>query len=141
MARRIHRGAEIFGKTKKLFQDREGAIHQGAPALPVDGFPRYDLESGPSEVPKEKLLQESLDLAGQILQTEQVLPLADLAHRVVEELMVNPNYTYRELLTALQGDPRFAVTSGQLVSLPSLENPADAFFRKIARMKKGRGER
>ncbi len=141
MARRIHRGAEIFGKTKKLFQDREGAIHQGAPALPVDGLPRYDLESGPSEVPKEKLLQESLDIAAQILQTEQVLPLADLAHRVVEELMVNPNYTYRELLTALKEDPRFSVTSGQLVSLPSLENPADIFFRKIARMKKGRGDR
>jgi hypothetical protein len=138
MARRIHRGAEIFGKTKKLFQDREGAIHQGAPSLPVDAFPRYDLESGPSEAPKEKLLQQSLEIAGQILQTEQVLPLADLAHRIVEELMVNPNYTYRELLTSLKEDPRFSVTSGQLISLPSVENPADIFFRKIARMKKTR---
>jgi hypothetical protein len=141
MARKIHRGEEIFGKTKKLFQDREGSIHQGASALPVDGLPRYDLESGPSEVPKDKLLKESLDIAGQILQLEQVLPLADLAHRVVEELMVNPNYTYRELLAALKEDPRFSVTSGQLVSLPSVGNPADIFFRKIARMKKGRGER
>jgi hypothetical protein len=141
MARRIHRGVEIFGKTKKLFQDREGSIHQGASALPVDGLPRYDLESGPSEVPKEKLLKESLDIAGQILQGEQVLPLADLAHRVVEELMVNPNYTYRELLAALKEDPRFTVTSGQLVSLPSVGNPADIFFRKIARMKKDRGDR
>jgi hypothetical protein len=129
MARKIHRGEEIFGKTKKLFQDREGSIHQGASALPVDGLPRYDLESGPSEVPKDKLLKESLDIAGQILQLEQVLPLADL------------NYTYRELLAALKEDPRFSVTSGQLVSLPSVGNPADIFFRKIARMKKGRGER
>ena len=141
MARRIRRGAEIFGKTKKLFQDREGGIHQDAPSLPVDGFPRYDLETGQSESPKEILLQNSLKIALQILQTEQVLPLADLAHRIVEELMLNPNYTYRELLAALKEDSRFWVTSGQLISLPSVENPADLFFRKIARMRKTRGTR
>jgi hypothetical protein len=141
MARRIRRGVEIFGKAKKLFQDREGGIHQGAPSLPVDGFPRYDLESEKSESPKEILLQNSLKIASQVLQTEQVLPLADLAHRIVEELMMNPNYTYRELLAALKEDPRFRVTSGQLVSLPWVENPADVFFRKIARMKKTRGGR
>lgn len=141
MARRIRRGAEIFGKTKKLFQDREGGIHQDAPSLPVDGFPRYDLETGQSESPKEILLQNSLKIALQILQTEQVLPLADLAHRIVEELMLNPNYTYRELLAALKEDSRFWVTSGQLISLPSVGNPADLFFRKIARMRKTRGTR
>jgi hypothetical protein len=138
MARRIRRGTEIFGKTKKLFQDREGGIHQDAPSLPVDGFPRYDLETGRSDTPKRAQLRESLEIACQVLQTEQVLPLADLAHRIVEELMVNPNYTYRELLAALKGDPRFTVTSGQLISLPAVENPADLFFRKIAQMKKGR---
>ncbi len=141
MARRIRRGAEIFGKTKKLFQDREGSIHQDAPSLPVDGFPRYDLETGQSESPKEILLQNSLKIALQILQTEQVLPLADLAHRIVEELMLNPNYTYRELLASLKEDSRFWVTSGQLISLPSVGNPADLFFRKIARMRKTRGTR
>jgi hypothetical protein len=141
MARRIRRGAEIFGKTKRLFQDREGGIHQDAPSLPVDGFPRYDLETGQSESPKEILLQNSLKIALQILQTEQVLPLADLAHRIVEELMLNPNYTYRELLAALKEDSRFWVTSGQLISLPSVENPADLFFRKIARVRKTRGTR
>jgi hypothetical protein len=138
MARRIRRGTEIFGKTKKLFQDREGGIHQDAPSLPVDGFPRYDLETARSDTPKRAQLRESLEIAGQILQAEQVLPLADLAHRIVEELMVNPNYTYRELLAALKGDPRFTVTSGQLISLPAVENPADLFFRKIAQMKKSR---
>jgi hypothetical protein len=45
------------------------------------------------------------------------------------------------LLASLKEDPRFSVTSGQLVSLPSVENPADIFFRKIARMKKTRGDR
>ena len=138
MARRIRRGTEIFGKTKKLFQDREGGIHQGAPSLPVDGFPRYDLETSRSDTPKRTQFRESLEVAWQILQAEQVLPLADLAHRIVEELMVNPNYTYRELLAALKGDPRFSVTSGQLISLSTVENPADLFFRKIARMKKSR---
>jgi hypothetical protein len=141
MARRIRRGTEIFGKTKKLFQDREGGIHQDAPSLPVDGFPRYDLETDRAETPKRVQLQESLGIALQILQTEQVFPLADLAHRIVEELMVNPNYTYRELLAALKGDPRFTVTSGQLISLPAVENPADLFFRKIAQMKKSRRSR
>jgi hypothetical protein len=104
----------------------------------VDGFPRYDLETARSDTPKRAQLRESLEIAGQILQAEQVLPLADLAHRIVEELMVNPNYTYRELLAALKGDPRFTVTSGQLISLPAVENPADLFFRKIAQMKKSR---
>jgi len=138
MARRIRRGTEIFGKTKKLFQDREGGIHLDAPSLPVDGFPRYDLETSRSDTPKRTQFRESLEVAWQILQAEQVLPLADLAHRIVEELMVNPNYTYRELLAALKGDPRFSVTSGQLISLSTVENPADLFFRKIARMKKSR---
>ena len=141
MARRIRRGTEIFGKTKKLFQDREGGIHQDAPALPVDGFPRYDLETSRSETPKRTQFRESLEVAWQILQAEQVLPLADLAHRIVEELMVNPNYTYRELLATLKGDPRFSVTSGQLISLSTVENPADLFFRKIAQMKKSRRSR
>ena len=138
MARRIHRGAEFFGKTKKLFQDRGGSIHQDAGSLPVDGFPRYDLETPQSEEPKEKLLGESLEIAWQCVQTEKVLPLADLAHRIVEDLMVNPNYTYRELLGALKVDNRFSVTSGQIISLPSVENPADLFFRRIAQMKRGR---
>ena len=140
MARRIRRGTEIFGKTRKLFQDRGGGIHQGAPSLPADGFPRYDLETGRSEIPKRTQLNESLEIARQILQGEQVLPLAELAHRIVEELMVNPNYSYRELLAALKEDPRFTVTSGQLISLPAVEDPADLFFRKIARMKKSRGK-
>ena len=138
MARRIHRGAEFFGKTKKLFQDRGGSIHQDAGSLPVDGFPRYDLETPQSEESKGKLLRESLEIAWQVLQTEKVLPLADLAHRIVEDLMVNPNYTYRELLGALKVDQRFSVTSGQIISLPSVENPADLFFRRIAQMKRGR---
>ncbi|HYB21780.1 MAG TPA: hypothetical protein VEH09_12670 [Thermodesulfobacteriota bacterium] len=141
MARRIHRGLEFFGKTKKLFQDREGAIHQDAVTIPVDGFPRYDLETPQSEEPKEELLRESLDIALRVLQGEKVLPLADLAHRILDELMVNPNYTYRDLLGLLREDQRFSVTSGQIISLPSVENPADLFFRKIARMKKGRKDR
>ena len=141
MARRIHRGVEFFGKTKKLFQDRQGAIRQDALTIPVDGFPRYDLETPQSEGPKEERLKTSLEIALQILQTEKVLPLADLAHRILEELMDNPNYTYRDLLEALKGDRRFSVTSGQIISLPSVENPADVFFRKMAQMKRGRGDR
>jgi hypothetical protein len=138
MARRIRRGAEFFGKTRKLFQDREGGIHQDAPSLPVDGFPRYDLETDRADAPKAAQLRESLEIALRVLQEDQVLPLADLTHRIVEDLMVNPNYTYRDLLAALRGDPRFSVTSGQLISLPAVENPADLFFRKIAQMKKSR---
>jgi hypothetical protein len=138
MARRIHRGMEFFGKTKKLYQDRGGAIHQDATSLPVDGFPRYDLETPQSERGKEELLKESLEIAREVLQVEKVLPLADLAHRTVEELMVNPNFTYREFLAALKSDPRFSVTSGQIISLPSVENPSDLFFRRIAQLKKGR---
>lgn len=138
MARRIRRGMEFFGRTKKLFQDREGAIHQESGTLPVDSFPRYDLETSKSEEPIGKLLGESLSIAWRILQEEQVLLLAELAHRIVEELMVNPNYTYRELLEALKFDKRFSVTSGQIISLPSVENPSEVFFQKMAKKK---GER
>jgi hypothetical protein len=129
---------EFFGRTKKLFQDREGAIHQESGTLPVDSFPRYDLETSKSEEPIGKLLGESLSIAWRILQEEQVLLLAELAHRIVEELMVNPNYTYRELLEALKFDKRFSVTSGQIISLPSVENPSEVFFQKMAKKK---GER
>jgi hypothetical protein len=138
MGRRIRRGVEVFGKTKKLFQDREGAIHQESGTLPADSFPRYDLETLKSNEPKEKLLRESLSIAWRVLQEEQVLPLADLTHRIVEELMVNPNYTYRELLEALKADRRFAVSSGQIISLPTIENPADVFFQRMARRKRNR---
>jgi len=138
MARRIHRGTEFFGKAKKIYQERGGAIHQEARSLPVDSFPRYDLETSRSEEPKEKLLEESLEAAWRILQKEQVLPLADLAHRIVDELMTNPNYTYRELLEAIKEDSRFSVTSGQIISLPSISNPSEVFFQRIARMKRGR---
>ncbi len=138
MARRIHRGMEFFGKTAKLFQDRGGAIHQEGLTLPVDGFPRYDLESPQSDGSKEDLLEQSLEIAWQVLQSEKVLPLADLTHRVVEQLMVNPNYTYRDLLGSLKKDRRFAVTSGQIISLPTVQNPTDVFFQRIAQMKKGK---
>ena len=138
MGRRIRRGVEVFGKTKKLFQDREGAIHQEAGTLPADSFPRYDLETLKSDESKEKLLSESLSIAWRVLQEDQVLPLADLTHCIVEELMVNPNYTYRELLEALKADGRFAVSSGQLISLPTVENPADVFFQRLARKKRNR---
>jgi hypothetical protein len=136
MARKIRRGLEVFEKPKKLFQDQEGGIHQDTGVLPVDGFPRYDIETGQSDEPKEQLLVESLKIALLILQSEQVLPLADLAHRIVEELMLNPNYTYRELLEALKSDERFSVTSGQLISLPSVEKPAEAFFQRMAKIKR-----
>ena len=106
--------------------------------MPVDSFPRYDLETSKSEEPKGKLLGESLGIAWQILQKEEVLPLAELAHRIVEELMINPNYTYRELLEALKVDERFSVTSGQIISLPTVENPSEVFFQKMARKKKER---
>lgn len=135
MARRIRRGLEIFGKSKKLFQDREGAIHQESGTLPVDSYPRYDIETWQSDEPKEKLLAESLKIAWAILQNEKVLTLADLTHSIVEELMINPNYTYRELLEALKSDDRFSVTSGQLISLPSVENPSEVFFQRMAERK------
>lgn len=138
MARRIRRGGEIFGKARKLFQDRDGAIHSESGTLPVDSFPRYDMEMPRSEEPKEKLLRESLGIALQVLQEEKVLPLADLAHRIVEELMVNPNYTYRELLETLKADERFSVTSGQMISLPSVEDPSEAFLQKLAEMRRKR---
>ncbi len=138
MARRIRRGLEVFGKPKKLFQDPGGAIRQESGTMPVDAFPRYDLETGPSSDPKEKLLEESLNLALSILQREQVLPLADLAHRIVEELMLNPNYTYRELRDAFRKDDRFRVTSGQLISLPSVDNPAEFFFERMAKSRRRR---
>jgi hypothetical protein len=137
MGRRIRRGVEVFGKTKKLFQERGGAIRQESGTLPADSFPRYDLETPKSKESKEKLLRESLSIAWRVLQEEQVLPLADLTHRIVEELMVNPNYTYRDLLEALKVDRRFSVTSGQIVSLPAIENPADVFFQRMARRKRG----
>ncbi len=136
MARRIHRGMEFFGKTAKLFQDKAGAIHQEGLTLPVDGFPRYDLETPQADDPKEELLEVSLEIAWEVLQAEKVLPLADLAHRVVEQLMVNPNYTYRDLLEVLKKDRRFSVTSGQIISLPTVENPTDLFFERVARLKK-----
>jgi hypothetical protein len=136
MARRIHRGVEFFARTKKLFQDREGAIHQQSGTLSVDSFPRYDLETSICAEPKGELLGESLSIAWRILQEEQVLPLAELAHRIVEELMVNPNYTYRELLEVLKVDERFSVTSGQIISLPSVENPSEVFFQKMARKRR-----
>ena len=138
MGRRIHRGVEIFGKTKKLFQDQQGAIHQESGTLPADSFPRYDLETLQSGESKEKLLRESLGIAWHVLQEEQVLPLADLTHRIVEELMVNPNYTYRELLEALKADGRFSVSSGQIISLPAVENPAEVFFQRMAQRKRAR---
>jgi len=138
MARRIRRGAEFFGIARKLYQNHEGAIRQESGTLPVDSFPRYDLETSRSEKPKKELLSESLQVAWQVLQNEKVLPLADLAHRIVEELMVNPNYTYRELLEALKADERFSVTSGQIISLPSVENPAEVFFQKLAKKRKER---
>jgi len=138
MARRIRRGVEFFGKTKKFFQKRDGSIHQESGSLPVDSFPRYDLETPKSDEPKEKLLKESLHIAWQVLQEEQVLPLADLAHLVAEELMVNPNYTYRELLEAFKVDERFSVTSGQIISLPAVENPSELFFQKMARKRNER---
>ncbi len=106
--------------------------------MPVDAFPRYDLETGPSSDPKEKLLEESLNLGLSVLQREQVLPLADLAHRIVEELMLNPNYTYRELRDAFKKDSRFRVTSGQLISLPSVDNPAELFFERMAKARRRR---
>jgi hypothetical protein len=138
MARKIRRGLEVFGRPKKIFQDASGGIHQETGTLPVDAFPRYDIETGQSGDPKEKLLAESLKLALFILQREKVLPLAELAHRIVEELMVNPNYTYRELRDAFKSDERFYVTSGQLISLPSVENPADFFFQQMADLKRGK---
>lgn len=141
MARRIHRGLEFFGKTAKLFQDKGGAIHQEGLTLPVDGFPRYDLETPQADGPKGELLEVSLEIAWEVLQEEKVLPLADLTHRVVEQLMVNPNYTYRDLLEVLKKDRRFSVTSGQIISLPTVENPTDVFFERISRMKKGKKNR
>jgi len=138
MARRIRRGVEIFGKARKIFQEGDGAIRSESGTLPVDSYPRYDLETPRSEEPKEKLLQDSLRIALEVLQEEKVLPLADLAHRIVEELMVNPNYTYRELLEVLKADKRFSVTSGQMISLPSVEDPSEVFFQKMAEMRRKR---
>ena len=76
MARKIRRGLEFFGKPKKLFQDPGGAIHQESGTMPVDAFPRYDLESGQSNDPKEKLLEESLNLALSILQSQGLVLLS-----------------------------------------------------------------
>jgi len=43
-----------------------------------------------------------------------------------------------DLLEALKADGRFSVTSGQIVSLPAIENPADVFFQRMARRRGGK---
>jgi hypothetical protein len=138
MARRIHRGTEAFGKARKFFQDPEGAIRQDFGVLPWDSYPRYDLESFQSHEPKDNLIQASRTIAWRVLQEEQVLPLADLAHRIAEELMTNPNFTYRELSEALKADRRFTVTGRNLVSLSTIADPAEAYFQKMAKLRRRR---
>ncbi len=140
MARRIRRGVEAFGHTSRLFQDPGGAIRQGSGAMPWESYPRYDLETERSDEPKEEMLEASRKIALRTLQEEQVLPLADLAHRIAEELMINPNYTYRELFEEIRKDKRFVTTATRLVGLASVGDPGEAYYQKMAKKRMRRRE-
>ena len=128
MGRRIRRGVEIFGKTKKLFQDRGGAIRQESGTLPADSFPRYDLETPKSGESKERLLRESLSIAWRVLQEEQVLPLANgslcvaYGNRLIVDTLGGLQYREEFIMTSTDGG---SIWTSQLVtSLPEFHVPA-----------------
>lgn len=106
---------------RKNYQVLDGGEKIKLFARTLDSVPAYNPDGRRSDMPKEEMIDSCIEVIYQILRIEKVGMLADLVDKVVQDLNIVPNFTYREIGMQMENDGRFEVYQMQVCSLKGTE--------------------
>lgn len=78
------------------------------------------------------MINSCIEMIHQILKIEKVGMLGDVVDKVVQDLNIIPNFTYREIGIQMENDGRFEVYQMQVCSLKGT-NPIELILDKFER--------
>lgn len=96
----------------------------------LDSIPTHNQNGLISNITKSKEIQLLLDLAEIELKYRKVDMLADITNRLVEEMNIVPQFTYRDVGMAIDKDSRFEHCQMQVVSLSGTD-PMDLLMNQM----------
>lgn len=96
----------------------------------LDSIPIHNKNGLISNVKKSKEIELFLDLAEIDLKHRNVDMLADITNRLVEEMNIVPQFTYRDIGQAIENDSRFQHYKMQIVCLAG-NDPLELFVNQM----------
>jgi len=96
----------------------------------VDSIPTHNTKGLTPDITKKQMIALILDEFFRILSTQRVETLVDLTNRVIEDMNIVPDFTYRDIGNALDADSRFEHFCMQLVCLAG-DDPVEVYVNKM----------
>jgi hypothetical protein len=97
-----------------------------------DSVPIHNLNGIRPTMTKEEMINSCIEVIRQILQIEKVGMLGDVVDKVVQDLNIILNFTYREIGMQMENDGRFEVYQMQVCSLKGTD-PIKLILDKVER--------
>ena len=96
----------------------------------VDSAPIHNYNGLWPHTSKEETIRKCIAEIFNILKEEKVAMLADLVDKVVHDLNIIPNFTYKDIAIQLEKDGRFEIEKMQVCSLKGTD-PIDLLIEKF----------
>ena len=98
----------------------------------VDSVPTHNSDGIKPDLTKEEIINSCIEVIHSIIKIEKVGMLRDLVDKVVQDLNITPNFTYREIGMQIKNDGRFEIYQMQVCSLKGTD-PLELLVDKFER--------
>ncbi len=98
----------------------------------VDSVPMHNSNGIRPDMAKEEIINSCIEVIHSIIKIEKVGMLRDLVDKVVQDLNITPNFTYKEIGIQMENDGRFEVYQMQVCSLKGTD-PIELILNKLER--------
>lgn len=115
---------------QKNYQILDGGKKIKIFAKSLDSVPIHNLNGIRPDMTKVEMINSCIEIIHQILKIEKVGMLGDVVDKVVQDLNIIPNFTYREIGIQMENDGRFEVYQMQVCSLKGT-NPIELILDKF----------
>ena len=102
---------------QKKNQTPDGGKKINILAKSIDSVPIHNSNGIRPDMTKEEMINSCIEAIHPILKIEKVGMLGDVVDKVVQDLNIIPNFTYREIGMQMENDGRFEVYQMQVCSL------------------------
>lgn len=96
----------------------------------IDAIPKHNVNGLSPDVSKETMMDLCLDEIYNIIVNEKAGMLVDLVDKVIKDMDLVPEFTYREISKMMETDERFEIFQGQICSLKGTD-PVRLISKKL----------
>jgi len=115
---------------QKKNQTHDGGKKVQILARSLDSVPTHNSNGIRPDMTKEEIINSCIEAIHPVLTIEKVIMLADVVDKVVQDLNIIPNFSYREIGMQMENDGRFEVYHMQVCSL-KVTDPIELILDKF----------